>query len=124
MSPATLADSTEVWTYRLNPDAPDLPSATVRAPCCGRVCAADMVADVRTVGATTRAFACDACRERWARADGWSRSRIKDVRGYPSSEVLLERAKERLQRDRRTMTRAFNPGERLQKHLRDLRASN
>ena len=94
----TLADDAEVARqYMVHKRQPFRSTSTVRAPCCGRKVAADMVEDWRDVpGTVMRAggrhppadlnWACDGCRDRLVKTpgNGWTRDKLGRARGAPS----------------------------------------
>lgn len=118
--PPTLFDSTD---FQAEPERflagdPDtlVPGVSVRAPCCGRVCGADMVVDLRGLAGTRCCpggqgqendldFACDGCRWRICREceNGWCESKLQRALGAPSSEVRHTRAQERARERRREL---------------------
>lgn len=114
--PPTLADEPEALREaRLHPDSPDLPTATVEAPCCGRRCAADMVTDLRDIPGTVIRpggqgppedveWACDGCYRRLTResTNGWTESSLARALGAPQKTVARKRAREVLRETLRT----------------------
>lgn len=71
------------------------PSMTVRAPCCGRWCGADMVVDCRGIAGIGREWLCDACRGRFLARDArWTKPKLMRAMGAPPEAVRVERARE------------------------------
>lgn len=134
--PPTLYDDQELYrAAKVRPDAPDLPTAQVRAPCCGRETAADAVRDLRGVpdtkvrpggrgGERDIAFACDACYRRTIATDRnpWSESQLVRALGAPRTVQLEKRAREELQRVRREsgVESPYKPREVLERTKRTL----
>lgn len=97
----------------------------VRAPCCGRVTAADAVHDFSGVAGMPDAYLCDACRERERRTRDIERSDIMLGLGAPVREVKLERAKEVLRdriRARPESAGAYDRNVQMKAALRDVLA--
>lgn len=92
--PPTLADLPEQAQALMVSEGEFRPTSTVRAPCCGRKVAADMVEDLRAIQDTTiqhrrkgrvdLTWACDGCRERLLRdpSNPWTRAKLMRAQGY------------------------------------------
>lgn len=102
------------------------PSMTVRAPCCGRVCAADMVTDVRDVPGIDRDWMCDGCEWSFLREEnGWSKSRYVRAIGAPPEDVRVHWVRERVLSSKRRAVELrdnepFAPEEARQRAIRHL----
>lgn len=114
------SDPLLIAQYRVKANAPCVATTVVRAPCCGRHCTADSVADVREVSGTVvngkdQAFLCEGCRTRLERnaSAGWSRSRLMELRGAPVALVHRIRARELAHAKRREDFAARRPHEEM-----------
>lgn len=132
--PPTLADDPAlVRQHQVDPDEQVRSTTTVRAPCCGRVCAADMVEDWRQIpGTLVRPggqgtpvdldWGCDGCRSRMIASDAssYTRSDLMEAQGAPWEDVRLERAKERAREARKNTPRGFRWDQAMNQALSNL----
>lgn len=135
--PPTLYDDTDLYqACKVRPDSPDLPTAQVKAPCCGRTCAADMVVDLRDVPGTVCCpggnhrpsqdveWACDACRGRIVRSgrNPWTDSQLARALGATPKVQRAKRAREMLTEYRRQLPagEGVNPREYREGVLRQM----
>lgn len=133
--PPTLYDETDLFrACKVRPESPDLPTAQVEAPCCGRTTAADAVRDLRGVPGAVCCpggggsepedldFACDGCYWRIIASSGnpWTESQMVRALGGPREVQVEKRAEEEMRRVRRESAGPYRPREIREQAKRDL----
>lgn len=119
--PPTVGDDLElVKELATHPNQPIRETTEIRAPCCDKKMAADMVVDLTEVSEIDVDYLCDACRDYVFRDKNnvWTWAKLMQKLDAPWEEVRAERAKEKaqeLRREARDNDEWFNPQELRQK---------